>query len=84
MKVKQTVTTKFHTAYTGWNSLEFTDEQGDEVQIRMTDDDYLNLSDTLNTKADRIRKERADEAAEAARAIAEKNAEYFNKENDSE
>jgi len=84
MKVKQTVTTKFHTAYTGWNSLEFTDEQGDEVQIRMTDDDYLNLSDTLNTKADRIRKERADEAAEAARAIAEKNAEYFNKENEDE
>ena len=84
MKVKQTVTTKFHNAYTGWNSLEFTDEQGDEVSIRMTDDDYLSLADTLQTKAERIRKERADEAAEAARAIAEKNAEYFNKENEDE
>ena len=82
MKVKQTVSTKFQTAYCGWNSLEFTDENGDEIQIKMTDDDYLNLSDTLKTKADRIRKERADEAAEAARAIEEKNAEYFNKEND--
>ena len=67
MKVKQTVTTKFHTAYTGWNSLEFTDENGDEVQIRMTDEDYLNLADTLKTKADRIRKERADQAAELAK-----------------
>ena len=67
MKVKQTVTTKFHTAYTGWNSLEFTDENGDEVQVRMTDDDYLNLSDTLLTKANRIRKERAEAAAELAK-----------------
>ena len=82
MKVKQTVTTKFHNAYTGWNSLEFTDEQGDEVSIRMTDDDYLSLADTLQTKAERIRKERQAEAEEAARAIAEKNAEYFNKENE--
>lgn len=67
MKVKQTVSTKFHTAYCGWNSLEFTDEQGDEVQIRMSDDDYLSLSDTLLTKANRIRKERAEAAAELAK-----------------
>ena len=43
MKVKQTVTAKFNTAYTGWNTLEFTDEQGDEIHIRMTDDNYLDL-----------------------------------------
>jgi len=70
MKVKQTVTTKFYTAYTGWNSLEFTDENGNEIQIRMTDEDYLNLADTIMTKADRIRKERA----EAAAKLAEENA----------
>ena len=69
MKVKQSVTTKFYTAYTGWNSLEFTDEQGDEVSIRMTDDDYLSLADTLQAKAERIRKERAEEAAEQQRAL---------------
>lgn len=67
MKVKQTVTTKFYTAYTGWNSLEFTDENGDEIQIRMTDEDYLNLADTIMTKADRIRKERAEAAAKLAK-----------------
>ena len=66
MKVKQTVSTKFYTAYTGWNSLEFTDENGDEVQIQMTDDNYLSLAKTLNAKADRIRKERAEEAAKLA------------------
>jgi hypothetical protein len=72
MQVKQTVTTKFHSAYTGWNSLEFTDERGDEVSIKMTDEDYLSLADTLQVKAKRIRKERAEEAAEAARAEAVK------------
>lgn len=72
MQVKQTVTTKFYSAYTGWNSLEFTDDQGDEVSIKMTDDDYLSLADTLQTKAKRIRKERAELAAEEARAEAAK------------
>ena len=70
MKIKQTVTAKFYSAYTGWNSLDFTDENGDEIQIQMTDDNYLSLSDTLKTKADRIRKERA----EAAAQLAEENA----------
>jgi hypothetical protein len=66
MQVKQTVSTKFYQCYTGWNSLEFTDENGDEVQIRMTDEDYLNLADTIMTKANRIRKERAEAAAKLA------------------
>ena len=66
MKIKQTITAKFNTAYTGWNTLEFTDENGDEIQIQMTDDNYLQLADTLKTKADRIRKERAEEAAKLA------------------
>ena len=66
MKVKQTVTTKFYSAYTGWNSLEFTDENGNEVQIQMTDDNYLSLAKTLGQKAERINKERAEAAAQLA------------------
>lgn len=64
MQVKKIVTTKFHSAYTGWNSLEFTDEQGDEVSIKMNDEDYLSLAKSLQIKAERIRKERAELAAE--------------------
>ena len=64
MKVKQTVTAKFYSAYTGWNSLEFYTENGDEIQIQMTDDNYLSLAKTLAQKAERIQKERAEEAAE--------------------
>ena len=63
MNVKQTVTTRFNTVYCSWSTLDFTDENGDEIQIQMTDDNYLQLADTLKTKADRIRKERAEEAA---------------------
>jgi len=71
MKVKQTVSTKFHSVYTGWNCLNFTDEAGDEVEIQMTDDNYLALADTVNNKANRIRKERAEEAAELAKENSE-------------
>lgn len=71
MKVKQTVTTKFYTAYTGWNSLDFTDENGNVVEIQMTDDNYLSLAKTLNAKVERIQKERAAEAAEEAAKLAE-------------
>ena len=69
MKVKRTVEMKFNHAYTGWNALEFTDADENTVSIRMTDEDYLSLADTLQAKANRIRKERADEAAEQQRAL---------------
>jgi hypothetical protein len=69
MKVKTTVEFKFHSAYCGWNGLEFTDSDENHVDIKMTDEDYLSLADTLQTKANRIRKERADEAAEQQRAL---------------
>ena len=69
MKVKTIVECKFHHAYTGWNALEFSDADDNSVLIRMTDEDYLSLADTLQTKAERIRKERAQEAAEQQRAL---------------
>ena len=72
MKVKTTVEMKFHHAYTGWNNLELTDSDDNAVSIKMTDDDYLSFADTLQAKAERIRKERQNEAEEAARAAAAK------------
>jgi hypothetical protein len=69
MKVKQVVEMKFHSCYASWNSLEFTEENGNEISIKITDDDYLSFAETLQVKANRIRKERADEAAEQQRAL---------------
>ncbi len=68
MKVKTIVEFKFNQVYTGWNSLDFTDSDGNQVQIKMTDEDYLSLADTTAKKAERIRKERQEEAEEVARA----------------
>ena len=66
MKIKQTVNAKFYSAYTRWNSLQFTDENGDEIDIQMTDDNYLSLAKTISQKANRIMQERAEEAAKLA------------------
>lgn len=68
MKIKQTVTTKFHQCYTSWQTLEFTDENGDEIQILMTDDNYLDLAQTIKAKAESILKKRRKAAEEAAKA----------------
>jgi hypothetical protein len=69
MKVKTNVEMKFDHAYTGWKALTFNDVDNNEICITMTDDQYLSLAETLNSKAERIRKERADEAAEQQRAL---------------
>ena len=69
MKVKTVVEFKFHNAYCAWRQLEFTDSNENHVDIKMTDEDYLSLADTLQCKAERIRKERAELAAEQQRAL---------------
>jgi len=69
MKVKTIVELKFHHAYTGWNSLEITDSEENQVCVKMTDEDYLSLSDLFVSKCERIEKERAEEAAEKQRAL---------------
>ncbi len=69
MKVKTTVELKFDHAYTGYRALTFNDSDQNEVCVEMTDDQYLALAETLNGKANRIRKERAEEAAEQQRAL---------------
>ena len=69
MKVKTTVELKFDHAYTGYRALTFNDSDQNEVCVEMTDDQYLALAETLNGKADRIEKERAEKAAEQRRAL---------------
>lgn len=69
MKVKTTVEFKFHNAYCGWNTFEITDADDNSVSIKMSDEDYLTMADTLQRKAEGIRKERAELAAEQQRAL---------------
>ena len=66
MKIIQQVTTKYHHAYTGWNRIEFTDQAGNEVNVEMSDDDYLELEGIITNKCNRIRNEREEKARKLA------------------
>ena len=58
MKVKQIVEAKVHHVYLGWNNLQFSDLNENEVRIEVSDDQLLALSDKLLDKATEIRKDR--------------------------
>jgi len=58
MKVKQIVEAKFHHVYLGWNNIQFSDLNDNEVRIEISDDQILALSDKLLAKATEIRKDR--------------------------
>ena len=62
MKVKQVVSVKFDSAYSSYDSLDITDAEGDEVNIRLSDDQYLELHESVSRKVKRILEDRAAEA----------------------
>ena len=64
MKIKQRVDTVYHHVYTSYNGMELTDAEGNEVFVKMTDDNYLHLYDQLEYKVKRIKKERQEAAEE--------------------
>jgi hypothetical protein len=67
MKVTQTVETKYNHFYIGYGYAEFKDEVGNLVNIKLTDDNVLDMYETIAYKRERILKQRAEEAAELAK-----------------
>jgi hypothetical protein len=67
MKVTQTVETKYNHFYIGYGYCEFKDEAGNQVSVKLTDDNILDMYDTIAYKRERILKQRAEEAAELAK-----------------
>ena len=66
MKVTQTIETKYNQFYVGYGYAEFKDEVGNLVNIKCTDDNILEMYETIAYKRERILKQRAEEAAELA------------------
>ena len=66
MKVTQTIETKYAHFYVGYGYAEFKDEAGNLVNVKMTDDNILEMYDTIAYKRERILKQRAEEAAHLA------------------
>ena len=64
MKIKQRVDISYHHVYTSYNGMELTDAEGNEVFVKMSDDNYLHLYDQLQYKVKRINKERQEAAEE--------------------
>ena len=62
MKVKQVVSVKFDSVYSSYGSLDITDVDGGEVNIRLGDDQYIELYDSIGRKVKRILEDRAAEA----------------------
>ena len=66
MKVTQTIETKYNHFYVGYGYAEFKDEVGNLVNIKLSDDNILEMYETIAYKRERILKQRAEEAAHLA------------------
>ena len=66
MKVTQTVETKYNQFYVGYGYCEHKDAEGNLVSVKLSDDNILEMYETLAYKRERILKQRAEEAAELA------------------
>jgi hypothetical protein len=66
MKVTQTIETKYCHFYIGYGYCEFKDEAGNMVSVKLTDDNILDMYESVAYKRERILKQRAEEAAHIA------------------
>ena len=66
MKVTQTIETKYNQFYVGYGYAEFKDEVGNLVNVKLSDDNILEMYETIAYKRERILKQRAEEAAHLA------------------
>ena len=58
MQIKQTGEIKSDSIYVGWSGLEIADDNGNQVVVKLTDEQYISLADRLNDKVARIKKDR--------------------------
>jgi len=65
MKVTQNVQAQFNTLYVGYNQLEFTDANGNEVRIDVSEDNILEIAKKFRYQEKSILEERAEQAKDA-------------------
>ena len=68
MKMKKVVTMNYKRAFCSYNGVEMTDAKGNEINIIMSEDHYIELSDLLEDKKRRIEKSRLEELEEKRKA----------------
>ena len=65
MQVTQNVQTQFNTHYIGYNRLEFTDANGNEVRIDVSEDNILEIAKKFRCQEKSILEDRAEKAKDA-------------------
>ena len=65
MKVTQHIEAQFHNLYIGYNRLEFTDANGNEVRIDVSEDNILEIAKKFRYQEKSILDERAEKAKDA-------------------
>jgi uncharacterized Ntn-hydrolase superfamily protein len=68
MKVTQNVQAQFNTLYVGYNRLEFTDANGNEVRIDVSEDNILEIAKKFRYQEKSILEERAEQAKDTEAA----------------
>ena len=68
MKVTQNVQAQFNTLYVGYNRLEFTDQNGNEIKIMVSEDNILDIAKKFEYNKRTILEDRAEEAKETEAA----------------
>ncbi len=57
MEIKQVITADYAGLWVGYTQLEFTDPNGNQINIRMNESDLLELASRLHGRAEQIREE---------------------------
>ena len=65
MKVTQNIEAQFHNLYVGYSRLEFTDQNGNEVRINVSEDNILEIAKKFRYQEKSILEERAEQAKDA-------------------
>ncbi len=70
MKVTKVVAVKFESVYCGYREIEFTDVDGSEIKVRLTDEQWKALGASVSRKVEEIeKKEKATFECAVERAV---------------
>tara|TARA_R110002020_G_C15927269_1_gene743441 strand:- start:284 stop:514 length:231 start_codon:yes stop_codon:yes gene_type:complete len=69
MKMKKVVTMNYKHAHCSYNGIEFDDPDGNEIVIIMSENDYIELSNLLESKKRSIERKRLQELEEKLDAL---------------
>jgi hypothetical protein len=78
MEIKKVITAQYFGSYCSYRGIEFTDKDDNEINIRMSYDDYLELESQIISKCNHIRSSRKEELESKLEKLSEEKEESCN------